>query len=256
MARMSAVKRTRLRSSGTRQAFASQLNTLVPARLGCRLFRLLGALRRRRSCLLRRLRLAAAPALRPLLPQLHDRAPSLFDLRARCRREAVRRHVQPLRQLALAEDLDVYAGVLDQPSRRERLGRNLGPVVEAVEIADVERVSKRPEGADRHGVLRVGASLFTGPHVSRHLSALETRAHLVGSRARLLALDSATRVAALPRAQATAEAPARPPLLGRLETGQGEIVGHWMTTSLARREPGGEPFSAYRRAADSPRARR
>src|ERR687895_461833 len=143
---MNAVKRTRLRSSGTRQAFASQLNILAGLLfrgffpLCGRFFRLRRLLSRGR---LRRGRcagpaLAAAALTRRLVSKDDDRASSVLDLRASRLRGAVDRHAELLRQLALPEDLHVRARVLDQTRAHERLGGHLGAVVEAIEVADVE----------------------------------------------------------------------------------------------------------------------
>src|SRR2546423_68019 len=99
---MSAVKRTRRRSSGTRHALLSQLN------IG-----LLG--RRRRRLLLPR------PLLRRLrLAQELDLAARSFDLLARGRRDRVDPDGQLLRHLADPEQLHVGARVLDHALLDER----------------------------------------------------------------------------------------------------------------------------------------
>src|SRR5205085_3613946 len=129
-------------------------------------------------------------------------------------------------QLALAEDLHVGAGVLDDARLDELLGRDLRARVEALEVADVHADGRRPERADRHRVLRRGAALLAEPHVDRHLAALEAGTHLGRARARLLALDPAARVAALAGAETAADALPVAPLGGRPEVGGVEPVGH------------------------------
>ena len=211
------MKRTRRRSSGTRQAFASQENTRLLLLGGApRLGGSSASPRPRRAP--RRLRsassasafgepasLRASAARLRLAAEPGDRAAGRLDLLARGRREAVRRDGQLLRQLAVAEDLDVDARVPDQARPLSSSGVTSRPV-EALEVADVDRTVLRPVRADRHRVLRVRAALLAEAHVDRHLAALEAGAHLVRARARLLALDPAARVAALARAQAAADA--------------------------------------------------
>src|SRR5262249_35060812 len=105
------------------------------------------------------------------------------------------------------------------------LGRDLA--VEALEVANVDRVDAGTERADGQCVPRVLAALLAEAHVDRHLAALEPGPHLVRPRAGLLTLDPAARVATLARAQAAADAL---PVLargGRLERVQAELlVGH------------------------------
>src|SRR5439155_5097217 len=112
---------------------------------------------------------------------------------------------------------------------------------------DVHALGIRAVRADRHRVLRGRARLLAQPHVDRHLPALEAGAHLVRAAAGLLALDTAARVTPLAGAQAAADA--LPVLARRRRLQRGEIeLSH-------RPGRGGEPFSAYRRVAGSPRAR-
>jgi len=147
-----------------------------------------------------------------------------FDLRARGRRDRVRRHAQLLAQVALAEDLHVDLRVLEHALLDERLGRHLGAGVETLlEGGDVDRHGPGAERADRKRVLRAAAQLAES-HVDRVLAALEARAHLVRARARLLALDPAAGVAALARAQATADALAGAARLCGLQVREVEIV--------------------------------
>src|SRR5437764_88425 len=96
----------------------------------------------RRSRLLdARDRLAAQPG---------DRAAGGLDLLARSVREAVRRDGELLRQLALAEDLDVHAEGADQPLLLEQLRGHLRARVEhALEIADVHALRERAVGPER-----------------------------------------------------------------------------------------------------------
>src|SRR6266511_5461884 len=102
------------------------------------------------------------------------------------------------------EHLDVESRVPDQALLDEQLRRHVGPGVEALEVADVDRVRLGAVRAHRHRVLRVRAALLPEAHVDGHLTALEPGAHLVRARTGLLALDPAARVPALARAQATA----------------------------------------------------
>src|SRR5262249_28380250 len=163
-----------------------------------------------------RLRLAAEP---------RDRAARALDLLARAGGEEVRGHGQLLRQVTVAEDLDVESRVPDQAGFLEHLGRHLA--VEALEIADVDRVDARAVWADGHRVPRVRAALLAEAHVDRHLPALEAGPHLVRPRAGLLALDAAAGVAALAPAQAAADALSVLARGGRLERIQAELlVGH------------------------------
>src|SRR6266540_252537 len=241
MARIMAVKRTRFRSSGTRQALATQANILFFAaflglslgfglglllRLGLGLLlrlglRLLGLSLRRRG----RPRTPLALLARLAVPECVDRAAGLLDLLAGGCRETVRGHGQLLGQLAGAEDLDVGAGVADQAALGEKLRGYVGSRIEALEVTDVDREGVRPVGPDRHRVLRVGAALLAQAHVDRGLASLESGAHLVRARTGLLSLDSAARVPALAGAHAAADALFGAPFLGGLEIGEVELLG-------------------------------
>src|SRR2546423_14530469 len=109
---MTPVKSTRLRSSGTRQAFVSQLN-----------IRLLGRLRRlglRLGLDWLRLRRALRLLRRGLAAQEGGAAAGLLDLLARACGERVGHDAQLLRPLALAEDLHVGARVLQDPGLDQR----------------------------------------------------------------------------------------------------------------------------------------
>src|SRR5207244_6965159 len=88
-----------------------------------------------------------------------DRAPSLFDLLARALGEVVRADGELLREIAVAEDLQVVFRVPDQAGRSERLGRDLGPGVEPLEVANIDGDRVRAVWAHRHRVLRVRATL-------------------------------------------------------------------------------------------------
>src|SRR4029453_3169869 len=128
--------------------------------------------------------------------------------------EEVRGNRQLFRQLPVTEDLDVEPRVPNQAGFLERLGGDLA--VEALEVANVDRMHAGAEGPDRQRVLRVLAALLAEAHVDRHLAALEPGPHLVRARASLLALDPAAGIAALARAQAAADALAVLALGGRL----------------------------------------
>src|SRR5712692_8707448 len=225
---MRPVKRTRRRSSGTFQALASQLSIGFCLRLLGRLG--LFGLRRLLLRLLfggDRLRLALPHDLRlRLAAQPGDRPARLLDLLAGGLGEGVRRDRELLPQLSVAEALQVEAGVADQARRDERLRGDLGTGVEALEVADVDRIRERAMGPRRHRVLRVRAALLAEAHVDRHLAALEAGAHLRRAGPRLLALDPAPGVAPLARAEAAADALAVAPLLGGLQVREVEIPGH------------------------------
>src|SRR5262249_54168299 len=94
----------------------------------------------------------------------------------------------------------------------------------ALEVAEVHRMGVRPERPDRHRVSRRRAAELADAHVDRHLPALETGAHLVRARARLLALDPARRVAALAGARPAAYALAILPRLGGLEVREVQLL--------------------------------
>ena len=78
-------------------------------------------------------------------------------------------------------------------------GVTSSPGLEAVEVADVHRLGVGAERPDRHRVVRGVAAQLREAHRERHLAALEAGAHHVRAGARLLALDAAARVAALAR---------------------------------------------------------
>src|SRR5262249_61260393 len=96
----------------------------------------------------------------------------------------------------------------------------------ALEPGNVHGLAVRAERADRHRVGRRVAAELAEPHVDRGLTALEPGRHLVRPRARLLALDPATGIAPLARAEATADPLAVLARLGRLQAGETELVGH------------------------------
>src|SRR4029450_2378661 len=180
-----AVKRTRWRSSGTRQAFVNQENTYAFSWSGASSVSegasasasISGT---SASVVSSASGSSAGARVNPLALLLHDGlaervggAARLLDLLARGGGEGVRRHGQLLHQVALAEDLHVRTGVLDQALLDERLERDLGAVVEdAVEVPKVDRDRRGAVRADRHGVLRVGAALLAQTHVDRHGAAL------------------------------------------------------------------------------------
>src|SRR5436305_8540340 len=223
---MTPVKSTRLRSSGTRQALASQLNI-------CFLSRLRLGLRRLRRLRLRLLRLCGALLLLRdgLAAQEGDAAAGLLDLRARARGERVRGHAQLLRQLALAQDLHVGSRVLQNSGLDEGLRRHLRAGVEPLEVADIHRHRRRAERTDRHRVLRGRAALLAEPHVDGHLAALEAGAHLRRAGAGLLALDPAPGIATFAGAEAAADALAIAARRGGLEVREVQLVGHYLASS-------------------------
>src|SRR5205807_445964 len=118
----------------------------------------------------------------------------------------------------------------DQALGLQRLGGDLLADLEAVEVAQVDGLRVGAERPDRHRVGRRRAAQLRDAHVERHLAALEARAHGVRARARLLALDPATGVAALAGAQAASDALAALALLGRLERMEVQLGSH-VTTS-------------------------
>src|SRR6185312_9411828 len=116
-------------------------------------------------------------------------------------------------------------------------------------------------------VLRRRAAQLAEPHVDGGLASLEARAHLVRARARLLALDAATRVAALARAETAADAL---PVLTRLRRREVReiqlLLGHrlqafsiltrWRTLRSMPASTGDSSCSALRPMRPSPSARR
>src|SRR5207244_12555552 len=161
--------------------------------------------------------------LRLRLFQERDGSTGLLDLLAGRGRDCVHTNDQLLLQVTVPEQLDVGLRVLEQPDLDEALGGDFRTVLEAVERADVDGCSGRPEWPDRHRVLRRRAALFAQPHIDRHLAAFEPGAHLVGARAGLLALDAAAGVAALAGADATTDALPVFPALRGLQGGEVEL---------------------------------
>ena len=99
--------------------------------------------------------------------------------------------------------------------RLERLRRHLVARLEALlEVAEVDRLAVGAERADRHRVRGRVAAQLREPHVDRHLAALEAGRHLVRPGAGLLALEAAARVAALARAEAAADRACAPCVAG------------------------------------------
>jgi hypothetical protein len=147
----------------------------------------------------------------------------------------VRGDRQLLRELAVPEHLDVGARVLDQALLDQRLDVDRVAVgKDALEVTDVDRNRRRPEGPDRHRVLRGRAALLADAHVKRHLAALEAGAHLGRPGTGLLALDPAPRVPALAGAEAASDALAVLARLRRLQVREVEVVGHARTPRPAR----------------------
>src|SRR5215204_5591423 len=175
MARIRAVNMTLRRSSGTRHAFASQENNYLPLvtfgrrlirrrlfdllclcglLLGLRLFVApAGTSRFPRSPLpwSAALALADTPLRDRLAANPRDRTARALDLLPRGGGEEVRRDDELLRQLTLAQDLDVDPRTADQAGLLERVRGDVA--VQALEIAHVDRLRSRPVRADGHGVL-------------------------------------------------------------------------------------------------------
>src|SRR5206468_2734291 len=127
----------------------------------------------------------------------------------------------------------------------ERIRRDLGAGFEApLEIGDVHRLAVGPERADGHRVRGGVSTQLAQSHVDRHLTALEAGGHLVRSGAGLLPLDPTAGIAALPGAEATADALPRPPRLGRLEVREIELVWHLRVASFDRDEVAHAPEHA------------
>ena len=181
------MKRTRWRSSGTRQAFASQEN-IAGARSRVRFcradpegVRFAAAVRsppassvsRPRPRVLRSPASPRPPARRrparlvllllalDRLAEARDGAARSLDLLDRRLRERVRGDGELLRELALAEDLHVDGELRDEAGGLQRVRRDLGAGVEALlEAADVHGLRVRAERPDRHRVRgRVAAEL-------------------------------------------------------------------------------------------------
>src|SRR5579871_6210980 len=251
----------RRRSSGTRQAFASQANISLALLFLC-LFggglcgvRRCGFFRRlvpagglfRRHC-----RLCTVAHLLDLrLAEELDGAAGGLDLLARGRGDGVHADGELLLDLAVAEELHVDLRVLEEALLDERVRGDLGAGLEAVEVAEVDRLGRRAERADRHRVGGRVAAQLADAHEELRLAALEAGRHLVRARAGLLALDTATGVAALARAEPSADALA---VLARLRRRQiGEIQ---LLLRHCRSSRDGGPCGACRRAPATPRARR
>src|SRR5829696_692832 len=151
-------------------------------------------------------RVWTTPPARPSALGRSAAAAGRFDLLARGAREAVGAHGQPLRQLALGEDLDRDALARGEPGRGQGRGRHLGAVLEApIEVAHVDRLGPRAELLERHRLLHVRAAALAQAHVDRHLAALEAASHLA-ARARARALLAAAGRLAVARALAAADA--------------------------------------------------
>src|SRR6185295_4492522 len=157
------------------------------------------------------------------------------DLLARAGGEGVCRDGELLRQVAGPEHLHVGLGVLEQALLDHRLDVDSVPVGEdAVEIAQVDGLRRRPERPDRHRVGRGVTAELRRAHVERHLAALETGRHLLRAGAGLLPLDPSAGITAFARAQATADPLAVLPLLCRLECVEVELFGHYAPSTLTR----------------------
>src|SRR5918998_6881284 len=136
-------------------------------------------------------RVWTTPPARPSALRRSARAARGLDLLARGAREAVGAHGQPLRELAAGEHLDRHALARGEAGGGQALRRNLGAVVEAsVEVADVDGLSLRAEGLERHRLLHVRPAQLAQAHVDGHLAALEAVADL-RARARAGALLTA-----------------------------------------------------------------
>ncbi len=239
------MKRSRRRSSGTRQALAIhesiyELSSVSPVDSSAT-----GSASTAASSLVGRLGGGRGPcagrgllvtALLRLVRGLEpgDASAGRFDLLDRALREGVCRDRQLHVEVAVAEDFHVAVEVADEAGLLQQLGRDVGARVEPSEVADVQRPDARPERADRHRVLRGRAALLAHAHVGRHLAALEAGAHGVRARPRLLALDPAAGVAALARAHAAADALARLARLRGLEIGEIQVAGHRYRSTFTR----------------------
>src|SRR5262249_787901 len=157
------------------------------------------------------------------------------------------------------------ARVLDHALLDQRLGSHLVSGVEAVEVAQVDRLGGRAERADRHRVLRRRAAQLADPHVDVRLAALESRPHLVRARTRLPALAATPGIAALAGAQAAPDALAILARLRRRQVGQVQLLlGHqafsiltrWRTLRSMPASAGDSSCSALRPMRPSPSARR
>src|SRR5439155_19395569 len=130
-------------------------------------------------------------------------------------------------EIADTEELHVLAQRADEALRLQRLGRHLFTRLEPrLEVAEVDGLRGGAERADRHRVSGRIAAQLRRAHVQRHLAALETGAHRVRARTRLLTFDPATGVAPLARAQPPTHALAVLARLGGLEVGQVQLFRH------------------------------
>src|SRR5690606_25265093 len=168
---------------------------------------------------------------------LNSAAGSL-NLLARALGKAVRLDGEGCPQLTATEDHHRVVGVTHQANRRERLGRDLRPRLEAIlKLVHVYFLVVRPEDVRKAALKRQATH-------ERKLATLKVRRN-TAARAGILALGTATGCLAMARAMAATYSLAlfRCTLIGT------QVVQLHLLTPLLRQSPGARSWPPYRESA-------